>query len=90
MFHIFENNITVGIHLNGFDQMILMNMYKICFYRALKKLSYNYNQTPTLPVYLHVNHLQSVIKWENIFLRTEERDLPFDCSSSCSLLFYYF
>ena len=29
---------TVGIHLNGLGQMILINMCKICFYRALKKI----------------------------------------------------
>ena len=50
---------TVGIHLNGLGHMIQMNMCKKCFYRALRKLSNNYHQTQTLPVYL--NHLQSVI-----------------------------
>ena len=29
---------TVGIYLNGRGQMILMNMCKICFYRAFKKI----------------------------------------------------
>ena len=31
-----------------------------------------------------------LIIWSTIKVYYKERDLPFDCNGSCSLLFYYF
>ena len=60
MFHIFENNIRCGYSFEwpwpDDSNEYVQNMF---FIEHLRKLSYNYHRTPTLPVYL--NYLQSVI-----------------------------